>query len=267
MIVRKPVVAGTFYPLDKYDIDSYLNSVMIDVKHKKSPKAIIVPHAGYIFSASVAASAYSLLESFDTYIILGPNHTGLGKEISVFNGVYDMPFGKVNADEEICSLIVEHSSAEFDEYAHIQEHSIEVQLPFIDYISKNKYSIVPVVVATGNRKKLTSLANAIYNAVKLSDKKILIVVSSDMNHYEDQKTTLQKDDMAIREILNLDEESLLDTVLENDISMCGIAPAYCAIKAAKLLNASKGELIEHKTSGEVNGDYSQVVGYASILIE
>ena len=267
MWIRKPAVAGMFYPLDKNELEAYIKSVVVR-NPSIEPKAVIVPHAGYIYSGHVAAKVYSILKSFDTYIILAPNHTGLGEEISVFEGVCEMSYGSVYTDNETADLILQKSRyAKKDYHAHIQEHSIEVQLPFVDFISDDSYKIIPIVVGTHNRNKLRGLGYAISNAIRESSKKVLIVVSSDMNHYENQETTLKKDALAVEQILKLNEEAFFDTVESYDISMCGAACAYSALVAAKELGAEKAELLEHRTSGEINGDYSQVVGYASIVIE
>ncbi len=267
MIVREAAVAGAFYPSSREKIKRYLDEIIKPAERKIKPKAIIVPHAGYIYSGHVAAKAYELIDSFDTYIIIGPNHTGLGEEISIFEGAYEMPFGEVRTDNELLYQIVENSTAKIDYYAHLQEHSIEVQLPFIEYISNKPYKIVPIVIGTHNKRQLSMLADAIANAISSAKKDVLIVVSSDMNHYESQEITLKKDTLALNKIEELDEEGLFDTVEQNNISMCGVAGSYVAIIAAKKLNAKQVSLIDHRTSGEVNGDYNQVVGYASVIIE
>ncbi len=267
MFVRKPVAAGAFYPANAEELKDYMHQVIKLKIPKIKPKAIIVPHAGYIYSGQTAAKAFGMIDSFDVYIVLGPNHTGLGKEISVFEGVYEMPFGTVETDNELGELLVRNSSADVDYYAHLQEHSIEVQLPFIDFVSKKPYKIVPIVIGTHNREKLRHLGMALAEAVKNSKKDILIVVSSDMNHYENQDTTIKKDELAIKALENLDEEEFFNRVEQYDISMCGAAASYAAVIAAKLLGAKEARLIEHTTSGDVNGDYGQVVGYASIIIE
>ncbi len=267
MFVRKAVAAGAFYPASWNETKNYLDSIIEPAKQKIKPKAIIVPHAGYVYSGWVAAKAYELIEGFDTYIVMGPNHTGLGEEISVFEGEYEMPFGNPETDSEIANLIIENSTAKRDVYAHLQEHSIEVQLPFIEHISNKPYKIVPIVIGTHNRQKLKRLGTAIANAIKSTNKDVLIVVSSDMNHYEDQETTLKKDTLALDKIISLDEEGLLDVVERYNISMCGAAPSYACIVSAKLLGSKKASLVAHRTSGEVNMDFNQVVGYASVVVE
>ncbi len=267
MFIRKAVVAGAFYPSDIRELESYLNTVIKRNKNRIKPKAIMVPHAGYVYSGHIAAKAYSIIESFDTYIILGPNHTGMGEEISVFEGIYEMPFGNIETDNELIHNIINSSEAQTDYYAHFQEHSIEVQLPFINHISDKPYKIVPIVIGTHNKEKLKTLGVAIAKAVNASAKNILMVVSSDMNHYENQSITLQKDELAIEKIESLDENGLFDVVEHNNISMCGVACCYSAIIASKLLGAKRATLIDHQTSGDINKDYTQVVGYASIVIE
>ncbi len=267
-MIREAAVAGSFYPADPGELKEYLESVMKKgFVEYHNPKVIIAPHAGYVYSGAVAASVYSKIPSFDRYIVLGPNHTGMGASISVFNGVYRMPFGEVLGDEELARVIVEHSNAELDYYAHLWEHSIEVQLPFVDYISDGDYRVVSVVVGTMDSEELRLLGEALAKASKAYDGSVLIVVSSDFNHYEDHKTTILKDELAVERILSLDEDGLMDVVRNNDITMCGAGCAYASIVASKLLGAKKGELVEHTTSGEVNKDYSRVVGYASIVIE
>ncbi len=267
MFVRKPAVADMFYPADPAELKRYLDAVMQPSDKKISPKSIIVPHAGYVYSGDVAAKVYSLIEPFDIYLIMGPNHTGLGAEISIFDGMYEMPFGTVKSNSRLIALLSENEYAEIDYYAHLQEHSIEVQLPFIDYITPHEYEVATVVVGTHNVAKLYSFAETVAKAISSMDKRVLMVVSSDMNHYEDQQTTIEKDRKAIAAIEKLDENELLRMCSSYSITMCGAAPAYVAIAASKMLGAEKVTVVAHKTSGDVNGDYSKVVGYAGIIIE
>ncbi|AEA33230.1 AmmeMemoRadiSam system protein B [Hippea maritima] len=267
MYIRKPAVADMFYPGSPSQLKAYLDSVMFQPDVKVKPKALIVPHAGYVYSGEVAAKAYSLIDSFDTYIVMGPNHTGLGAEISIFDGIYQMPFGDVEPDLELIESIAKNEYAQIDYYAHLQEHSLEVQLPFIDYISKKPYKIVPIVVGTHNVAKLYSMAETIAETIKDAGKDVLIVVSTDMNHYEDQTTTLIKDKNAIDMIKQLNENGLMRITQFKGITMCGVSAAYIAIAAAKILGANACTIVEHKTSGDVNSDYSKVVGYLSAYIE
>ncbi|MGC9168218.1 MAG: AmmeMemoRadiSam system protein B [Desulfurella sp.] len=261
---RKPVVAGYFYPSDKIELIEYLNSV-IDYKPLYKPKAIIVPHAGYVYSGYIAAKAYSIIEPYDIYVVLGPNHTGLGEYISVFDGIYETPLGKIKPCESIIEEITKSYLVKKDSLAHIKEHSIEVQLPFIQFTNKNNFCIVPIVVGTADWNILAEFGHLLSNALK--SKNALIIVSSDFNHYEDQKTTIYKDNLAIEKILSLSENEFANTIEKYDISMCGANIAYAALVASKDLGAKNAKLIEHKTSFDVNGQMDQTVGYASILIQ
>ncbi|HHS48526.1 MAG TPA: AmmeMemoRadiSam system protein B [Desulfurella acetivorans] len=261
---RKPAVAGYFYPSDKKELNEYLNSV-IRYKPIEKPKCIIVPHAGYVYSGYIAAKAYSMIGPYDIYVILGPNHTGLGEYVSVFDGIYETPLGKVEPCESIINEITRNPLAKKDYLAHLKEHSIEVQLPFIQFTNQSSFCIVPIIVGTFDLDYLNNLGNALAKA--LDDKNALIIVSSDFNHYEDQDTTLRKDNLAIEKILSLNPEELIGTINKNNISMCGANIAYVALIASLKLGAKKAKLIEHKTSFEVNGAREQTVGYASIIIQ
>ncbi len=264
-MIRKEAVAGYFYPESKNELTRYLQSV-IDYKPTFKPKAIIVPHAGYVYSGYVAAKAYSVIEPYETYVILGPNHTGLGEAISIFDGIYQTPLGKVEPCQSIIDELVQDASyAKRDYLAHAKEHSIEVQLPFIQFTNKSQFCIVPIVVGTMNISKLTDFGNHLANVLK--SKNALIVVSSDFNHYEDHDTTIYKDNLAIEKILSLSANGFIETIDKNDISMCGANIAYIALIASLKLNASKAILLEHKTSFNVSAIKEQTVGYASIIIQ
>ncbi len=263
-MIRKEAVAGYFYPGSKNELTKYLQSV-IDYKPAFKPKAIIVPHAGYAYSGYVAAKAYSVIEPYETYVILGPNHTGLGEAISIFDGIYQTPLGTVEPCPSVIDELVDASYAKRDYLAHAKEHSIEVQLPFIQFTNKSSFCIVPIVVGTMNISVLTDFGNHLANVLK--SKNALIVVSSDFNHYEDHDTTIYKDNLAIEKIISLSPNEFIETIDKNDISMCGANIAYIALIASLKLNASKAILLEHKTSFDVNGVKEQTVGYASIIIQ
>ena len=267
-MVREPAVAGQFYPALPAALKRQIES-MVD-KNAKKEKAIgiISPHAGYIYSGAVAAALYSRIEITDTVIILGPNHTGTGSAFSLYDkGRWEMPFGEISIDEEMASDIASRCSLiKKEQSAHLHEHSLEVQIPFMQYFKKY-FKIVPIVVSAANMQAYQKVGDAIAQAVKDGKKDVLIVASSDMTHYEPQKSALEKDKMAIDAVLNLDEKELLRKVDEYDITMCGCIPAAIMIIAAKLLGAKKGELIKYQTSGDASGDYSSVVGYAGIMVK
>ncbi|MCD6133506.1 MAG: AmmeMemoRadiSam system protein B [Deltaproteobacteria bacterium] len=271
MFVRLPAVSGSFYPDKAQELQGFLKQVM---KPESEPYDAIVsfsPHAGYIYSGEVAAAVFSSIKPADVYIILGPNHTGLGKPIALIDsGVFRMPLGDVGIDEKIGEYLLSCGEpVERDAIAHKHEHSIEVQLPFLQYISslyKKDFSIVPVVIGTQNYNALKALGEYMAKAIERDSRNVMIIVSTDMNHYENQELTLEKDRMALEKIEKLDEKGLLNVTVKYNISMCGVSGAVSAIVASKLLGAKKAIIIEHKTSGDVSGDYEHVVGYAAAVI-
>jgi hypothetical protein len=198
---------------------------------------------------------------------MGPNHTGHGKPFSIMTqGTWAMPLGKVEIDSQLGKKILEQSSnLEEDVVAHLYEHSIEVQLPFLQYL-KPDIKIVPIVLSHAPRAVFKEIGKAIAKAIKELQTESIIIASSDMTHYESQESARKKDIQAINAMLKLDEDELLKRVEEMNISMCGYAPAATLIAAARALGARRAELVKYQTSGDVTGDYSGVVGYAGILL-
>ena len=252
-----------WYPQSKEDIKGYLP----DVKNRKDALAAVVPHAGWMYSGMTAATVYANVKECDAYIILCPNHTGLGAEIAVYSsGSWETPLGEVEVDEVLAGLLLSNSkNAQADKTAHLMEHSVEVQLPFIKALNP-KARILPVCIMTQEYKKCSDLAESIFKAVKNFGKKVLVIASSDMSHYVPARGAKIYDDMAIKQILNLDGKALLSTVAKENISMCGAAPAAIAVIYASLAGAKKAELVKYSNSGEVTGDFNEVVGYAGIII-
>jgi len=266
-MIRKPAVAGRFYPANPKELERMLADFIAPDKEKIKAKAVVSPHAGYIYSGGVAGAVLSEVEIPGRIIILGPNHTGYGAQAAIMtSGSWELPFGEVKIDDELATSILEKSNTlSQDVEAHLYEHSLEVQVPFLQYLRKD-ISIVPIVLATHDYNKLENIGEAIAEAITESKEETLIVASSDMTHYEDQKSAEQKDKLAIKEILALSPRKLLDTVISCNITMCGVAPVVSAIIAAKRLGAENARLVKYATSGDVNRDYSQVVGYAGIII-
>lgn len=266
MLLRKPCVAGRFYPADPAALGAELKG-FLSHSEKSMARAVIAPHAGYMFSGAVAGSVYASVHVPDKVILLGPNHTGLGKKVSLMDeGVWDTPLGAIRIDQGLSGLVLDASSLfQRDTEAHRYEHSLEVQLPFIYSMNPNA-SIVPITVMRASIEECDEMGKAIAEAVRGSGGDVLIVVSSDMNHYESDAVTRKKDEAAIERVLALDAKGLLEVADEKDITMCGVIPAAIGISAAKYLGAMEGKLIKYATSGEVNGDLSQVVGYAGIVI-
>lgn len=265
--LRKAAVAGYFYPAKPQELKEQLASFMPLQKTPQKAFAIIAPHAGYIYSGQTAADVYSKIKIPNKIFILSPNHTGEGAAISInTEGKWITPFGEVSIDSKLARAFMKHCPwAEEDEAAHREEHSLEVQLPFLQYLKKD-FEFVPLTVQHISYEDCIILGEALAEAIHDMKEEVLIVASSDMNHYESHEKTLQKDQYAIDPILHMDPKTLYEQVHFHRVSMCGIIPATIALIASKLLGAKKSELITHSTSGPVSGDFQRVVGYASFLI-
>ncbi|MDD5510042.1 MAG: AmmeMemoRadiSam system protein B [Dehalococcoidales bacterium] len=267
-MVRHPVVAGQFYPAQASRLSRIISGMVDDQAEKEDVIGVVSPHAGYPYSGPVAAAAISRIKFKDTFVILGPNHTGMGKALSIMTvGSWETPLGSIEIDTELAGQILTDSRyLEEDDKSHQYEHSIEVQIPFLQYFSKD-FRIVPVAFSYHSPAAYKDVGRAIARAVKDTEKGVVIIASSDMTHYEPQESARQKDNKAIEAILDLDEDELLRRVDEFGISMCGYAPTVALITAAKALGATRAELVRYQTSGDVTGDYSSVVGYAAITIK
>jgi hypothetical protein len=268
-MIREAVVAGQFYPSRSSDLDSFMTSVFKKDDKKEEALAIVVPHAGYIYSGKVAAAAFSRVSIPDNVVLLGPNHTGRGALFSVFEkGAWITPYGKVPVNDEFTgALLAATSLGKSDVNAHLFEHSLEVQVPFLQYARKDGFKIVPIAIADHKKENLKSFGIALAETIKKSGGKTLIVASSDFSHYEQAKTAREKDYLCFAAIQALDADKLLDEVTGKDISMCGYLPVYVAITAAKELGATRGELITYANSGDVTGDQTEVVGYGALVIK
>lgn len=265
MFVREPAVAGTFYAASQNVLRDYLASKLPPVKNKIPAKAIVVPHAGYHYSGDTAAKVFARIRLTDTVILLGPNHTGEGVPFSVAQAsVWRTPLGDVQVDEKLAAEIIKSSSLfEADNLSHRKEHSLEVEIPFLQYL-KPDIKIVPITVGTELIRAARNASDALAGVLKGRD--ALVIASTDLNHYESQEISEQKDRSAIDAILALDPEELHERVRDERISMCGYIPTYITLRAVKNLGATKAELVDYHTSGAVSGDYAQVVGYAGIVI-
>ena len=269
-IVREPAVAGRFYPANperlRTDIKSYLAAGLSSGK-KMRVMACMVPHAGYMYSGQVAGAVFSPLELPGTCIVLGPNHTGRGHPLAIMNeGSWRTPLGEIPIDSDLAEkLIQEFPALSTDSAAHRSEHSIEVELPFLQ-VCRPDIKFVPIAIGTGQLILLEQLGQALAEVLNKTKDRALIVASSDMNHYEDDATTRVKDHKAIDKILALDAPGLYQTVMNESISMCGFGPAVAMLTAARRLGAQKAELVQYATSADVSGDHKVAVGYAGIII-
>jgi len=267
-MTRKPAVAGYFYPRRAEELRTMLRD-MVDPKRKKEKAlAVISPHAGFIYSGYVAGAVFSSVRIPEHCVLLGPSHRGIRSLFAIMKkGVWQTPLGDVPLDSMLAEAILRRSSLiEEEESAHAQEHSLEVQLPFIQYLRQDN-SIVPICIsAMADYRKLEELARAVAGGIRESGQDVLIVASTDMSHYVSQEVAKRKDFLAIEKVLALDAKGLFEVVQEEDISMCGFQPTTAAVLAAKELGAKKAELIRYQTSGETSGDYDNVVGYAGLRI-
>lgn len=266
-MIRQPAVAGYFYPGKRQELLHELED--LTPERKKTPAiAIVVPHAGYMYSGHVAGEVYACVDLPQRYIILCPNHTGAGSDFDVHpEGQWLTPLGSAEVDAELCEeLLLLFPSATKDGSAHRREHSLEVQIPFLQYL-KRDIRFLPLCIRQFRWELLQELAKAIVQIVGNSKEPILIIASSDMTHYESQESANRKDRLAIDRMEKLDARGLYDTVHRYDISMCGYLPATVAMLVAKDLGATEGKLVKYATSGDVTRDYNSVVGYAGLVFK
>ena len=277
MAVRRPAVAGTFYAATP----SSLKQQIIDsFNHKLGPgklpgekvdscvSAIIAPHAGYVYSGPSAAHAYLRLaeqEKPDTVVVIGPNHTGRGTPVSIMGeGYWETPFGNVELDSEVAEAIIQGSNiARLDDTAFIREHSVEVQVPFLQYIYP-EFKLVPICMGYQDLETSIDLGRAIYAAIKGRD--ALIVASSDLNHMEPKAVSNKKDKYVLDALEAMDEVQLQESVKRERITTCGYGPISATLVASKLGGAKSAEVLSYYTSGDIIGDDHSVVGYASAII-
>jgi AmmeMemoRadiSam system protein B len=281
MSIRFPIVAGAFYSSSK---DSLIKEIEKCFKHHLGPGKVpdkpieyfprisflISPHAGYVYSGPIAAHGYYNLYKNPlpkTIIIIGPNHQGYGTNVSIYpEGTWHTPLGEVKIDKELAYDLAKASDVfSLDEASHMYEHSIEVQIPFLQYILKD-FKIVPICILDQNKKTSIQVGEAIASII--ADKKdIAIIASTDFTHYESAKEANKKDNEAIKAIIDLDVNKFYDVIEELNITMCGFGPVSSLMVAAKKIGVEKGNLLKYATSGDITGDYSSVVGYASIFFE
>jgi MEMO1 family protein len=266
MTVRAPAVAGSFYSGQPDALRKELDG-LIPASRKERAAAIVVPHAGYAYSGRVAGAVYGRVEVPRDVVILCFNHHGAGSDFAVWpDGAWKTPLGDAPVNGELAKAIKgAFLPADFDEEGHQDEHSGEVQVPFLQQVRPD-VRIVPVALSVGHDEKAIGQLRAFGKALAGLPGEFLVVASTDLNHYEDQKTTMQKDEAVIRAVEALDDDALLREVRTREISMCGVAPTVAMIAYAKAKGASKAKTVAHATSGDVSGDYDRVVGYVGMVI-
>lgn len=278
---RPPAVAGQFYPSDPAKLLRMIEWAFRSVGFPEIPKpnfsglrkirGLMVPHAGYMYSGPTAAKAYQALAEDgtpETFIIIGPNHAGLGGPVSIMKrGVWETPLGDVELDFEVGTMIEENCELiEEDTVAHRFEHSIEVQIPFLQAIYGDKFRIVPIIMLAQDLQTSKLLGKAISDAVSSSGRDVVIIASSDLTHYEPQIEAKRKDSLVLLALEKMSEDAVYKRVVELNVSMCGYGPVMAMLVSSKSLGGKRAVILDYRTSGDVTGDLSAVVGYASAAV-
>ena len=278
-MLRQPAVAGAFYPdnpeiLKRTIEESFLDDAGVgfipelnSFEGNDYPINVMVPHAGYQYSGAIASHGYCELvkNGFpEVFIILSPNHTGFGSEISVFNeGEWKTPLGNVEVDKEFAEAIIDISKiASADYAAHVHEHSIEVQLPFLQYFSSD-FKIVPITMGSQNFATSSDLAKAIFEAGNKLNKSYSVIASTDLSHFNNQEKANKVDGFVLEDIGEMNEFKLFEEVIQYNITMCGYGPVMTTIALSKSCEKNSCDILAYGTSGDVTGDFTSVVGYAS----
>ena len=278
MKTRPPAQAGTFYPDTEGALRTKIHNCFL---HPLGPRsipsipgtadnqlvAIVVPHAGYDYSGPVAANSYYSLATSglrESVIILGPNHTGYGSGVSTMtDGQWATPLGEVPLDKPLASSIARLSGLiDVEEEAHRREHSIEVQLPFLQFIYPRRFQFVPICMMLQDLETSVEIGDAIAKAS--AETGAMLIASSDWTHYEPHESAKKKDMEAIKAVLEMDEKKFQNTIEDNHVSACGYGPVTAVTHASKVLGARQAKLLSYQTSGDTAGDKSSVVGYAAI---
>jgi AmmeMemoRadiSam system protein B len=269
--VRHPAVAGKFYPGSCDDLRAEVSTYLTSSKSTNEPRlraiGCIAPHAGYMYSGHVAGAVFGSIEIPRRCIVMCPNHTGQGRALAIMSqGSWETPLGEVPIDSKLAESLKEQFPAlEEDSAAHRAEHAVEVELPFLQ-LRQPELTFVPIALGTGRFEILEKLGRAVARVITRQSDPVLIVASSDMNHYEADAVTRAKDHRAIERILTLDARGLFDVVTQQNVSMCGFGPAVAMITAARELGATSAELVKYATSGDVSGNRDMVVGYAGVVV-
>ncbi len=263
--VREPAVAGRFYPGDPERLAAALELLVPEVE-TRDVTAVLSPHAGFPYSGGIAGETYARVNVPTRVIVLCPNHTGRGAARAVWSrGEWLLPGGAVAIDAELAARLLERLDLEADHEAHWSEHAAEVQMPFLRF-RRHPIQVVPICLSHLSAGECVALGRGIARVIEEAGHHVLLVASSDMSHYVDAQSAKQLDALALERLVALDPEGLHRVVEDREISMCGYVPATVALAAARELGASRGEVVRYGSSGDVTGDYGQVVGYAGALI-
>jgi len=265
--MRRAVVAGAFYEGERRSLENQLQNCFSGITREKDEGIIgaVVPHAGYMYSGRVAASVYAKLPRADIFVILGTNHQGIGSLIAVSKETWITPLGEVEADEAFVDALPKRL-IDMDETAHQYEHSIEVQLPFLQFLFSKNFHFVPISIALTDEDTVREVGDDLANTIAQIDKKVVLLASSDFTHYEPDRIAREKDGYVIEAIKELDVAKFYKRIYERNVTACGIAPIAAMLHAAKQLGATEGKVVKYATSGDITGDTRAVVGYGGIII-
>jgi MEMO1 family protein len=267
-MLRLPAVAGRFYPANPKELATLVQKYTQQetLREKVKARACLVPHAGYMYSGAVAGAVFARIALPRKVLLLGVRHYPRGEELAILSkGSWRTPLGDVPIDPLLANSLLKYCpSLRDDSLAHSKEHSLEVELPFLQILSPG-CSFVPVAVGTERYERLQETGEGVARALKEAGEEILMVTSSDMNHYEDDETTRQKDEKAIERMLKIDAQGLYDVCRTERVSMCGLGPAVTMLTALNHLGGQKAELVRYATSGDVSGNRKEVVGYAGLM--
>ncbi|HOT07259.1 MAG: hypothetical protein A4E45_01600 [Methanosaeta sp. PtaB.Bin039] len=262
--MRSPAAAGTFYPGSEKALKRELQQAFGDLGRDEQPVlGAVVPHAGYMYSGRVAAEVYSRLPRRDTFVLIGPNHYGIGLPVAMSRASWSTPLGTVEVDQELASEL-EGSIIGHDEVAHLQEHSLEVQLPFLQR-SFSAFRILPISMGLQDQETAEEVGQAVGRAVLDLGRSCTVIASSDLTHYESKETARRKDCLVLESATRMDVSGLYDAVYSQDVTACGFGPIAATIVAARVMGARTGRLLRYSTSGDVIGDSRSVVGYGAII--
>ncbi len=266
-MLRHPAVAGQFYPENAQSLRRLIQEYCPPADEKTAALGVMVPHAGYVYSGAIAGAVFSRVRIPSRVLLLGPNHHGLGRRAALFpSGSWLTPLGEAVIDEELgAELMTACPLLEADARAHLAEHSLEVQLPFLQVLAPDCH-IVSLCLGHLPLAELLELGAGLAQVLSRHSGEVLMVVSSDMTHYEAGSVAREKDRHALQQIAALDPEGLYRTVRSENISMCGVLPMVTMLAAARLLGAREATLIRYGNSGDITGDQSSVVGYAGVVI-
>lgn len=265
--MRQTTVAGQFYPLNPKSLKKELSRCFKDVAVAEKPiLGAVAPHAGYMYSGEVAAHTYAQLPKADTYVLFGPNHTGYGSPVALSQDTWTTPLGVVETDREIGKLLA-GTIIDFDELAHHFEHSIEVQIPFLQHRFENNFKILPICMGLQDEETAMEVGMEVARAAKASGKKVVFIASSDFTHYQHADVASENDHYLIEPIIEMDIPEFYRRREERNISACGFGPIAAMLTASMEFGAKKVSLLKYATSGDVTGDMSGVVGYAAIVVE